>query len=474
VNALVAAIFGYVVLQMVLGMVVSRRVRTEDDYLLAGRRLGPTLATFSIFATWFGAETCIGAAGAVYEGGLAATRADPFGYTIVIVLLAAFLAVPLWRAHITTLGDLFRRRYSAGVEQFAVLLMVPTSILWAGAQIRAFGQVIASSSDGLSASTGVALAAGTVLVYTVFGGLLADAWTDVVQGAVLTVGLLVVTVLVVNGLGGWTMAVSQIEPTRWAWRTPGETSLAVANRWAIPILGSITAQELISRIVACRSPEVARRSAWMASAGYLAVGSLPIALALMATGMPLQLDDAEHVLPALAAVHLSQAGYVLFIGALVSAILSTVDSCLLVAGSLVSHNLIVPRMPAISEDGKLVAARLAVIGSGLCAWWLASASNSVLGLVEEANGFGSAGIVVLLAFSLWSRFGGALAAVASLTAGIVVWIATHFVYTVSWDYLASVAAALGAYLIVGLIEPRLSPYATDEVTEHTESFTKPF
>ena len=472
VNLLVAAIFGYVVLQMVLGMVVSRSVRTEDDYLLAGRRLGPVLATFSIFATWFGAETCIGAAGAVYESGLSATRADPFGYTIVIILLAAFVAAPLWRAHITTLGDLFRRRYSIGVERFAVLLMVPTSILWAGAQIRAFGQVIASSSDGLSASTGVALAAGTVLVYTVFGGLLADAWTDVVQGIVLTIGLLVVTVLVVNGLGGLSTAVSQIEPSRWAWRAPGETSIEVLNRWTIPILGSITAQELISRIVACRSPQVARRSAWAASAGYLAIGSLPIALGLMATGVPMQVDEAEHVLPALAAMHLPQAGYVLFVGALVSAILSTVDSCLLVAGSLVSHNLVVPRMPHLSEHGKLVAARLAVMASGLAAWGLALASDSVLGLVEEANGFGSAGIVVLLAFSLWSRFGGALAAVSALTAGIVVWILAHFVYAVSWDYLASLAAALGAYLLAGLIERRLSTYANHSVTEYTENLTE--
>ena len=68
---------------------------------------------------------------------------DPFGYALVIVILAAVFAGPLWRAQITTLGDLFRRRYSPRVEQLAVVLMIPTSILWAGAQIRAFGQVLA-------------------------------------------------------------------------------------------------------------------------------------------------------------------------------------------------------------------------------------------------------------------------------------------------------------------------------------------
>jgi SSS family solute:Na+ symporter len=452
-SPLILAIFGYVGLQMAVGVLVSRNIRTEADYLLAGRKLGPTLATFSLFATWFGAETCIGAAGAVFESGLSATRADPFGYAICIVLLAALFAVPLWRSGITTLGDLFRQRYSTEVEQLAVLLMIPTSILWAGAQIRAFGQVLASTSDGLSPELGIAVAAATVLVYTTVGGLLADAWTDLVQGIVLSVGLVVVAVMVVNGAGGLSVAFAQVEPSHWQWRAPGESIVSVLNRWAIPILGSITAQELIARIVACRSPEVAQRAAWSASVFYLAIGILPVGLGLVASTMPLAVTDPEHVLPTLAATHLPTVGYVLFVGALVSAILSTVDSCLLVAGSLVSHNLVVPRLPRITEAGKLRAARLGVIGSGLAAWYLALESDSVLGLVEEASGFGSAGILALVMFALWGRgFGGPAAALAALVGGVAVWVPAHYVYELPYDYLASVAAAFGGYVIVALLE----------------------
>jgi SSS family solute:Na+ symporter len=454
-NLLVFAIFGYVALQMAVGLLVSRNIRTEADYLLAGRKLGPALATFSLFATWFGAETCIGAAGAVFESGLSATRADPFGYALCIVLLAAVFAVPLWRSGITTLGDLFRQRYSPRVEQLAVLLMIPTSVLWAGAQIRAFGQVLASSSDGMSAEFGIAVAAVTVLVYTTVGGLLADAWTDLVQGIVLSVGLVVVSVLVVNGAGGLGVALARVEPSHWEWRAPGESIVEVLNRWAIPVLGSITAQELIARIVACRSPQVAQRAAWSASVFYLAIGILPVGLGLVASTMPVAVADPEHVLPALAATHLPTVGYVLFVGALVSAILSTVDSCLLVSGSLISHNLVVPRLPRISEAGKLRAARAGVIGSGLAAWYLALASDSVLGLVEEASGFGSAGILALVIFALWGRgFGGPAAALASLIGGVGVWIAAHFVYALPYDYLASVAAAFGGYVLVAALERR--------------------
>ena len=464
-NLVVGSIFVYVALQMLVGVLVSRRIRTEDDYLLAGRRLGPVLATFSIFATWFGAETCIGAAGAVYERGLSGTRGDPFGYAICIVVLAAVFAVPLWRAQITTLGDLFKRRYSPKVEHLAVLLMIPTSILWAGAQIRAFGQVLASASDGMSATVGIALAAATVLVYTTSGGLLADAWTDLIQGVVLVIGLTVVTLLVTSSLGGPGAALASVPASHWAWRAPDETTIEVLNRWAVPILGSITAQELIARIVACRSPRVAQRAAWTASFVYLAVGLMPVGLGLMATQLPLGVVDAEHVLPALAQSHLSQIGYVIFVGALVSAILSTVDSCLLVAGSLISRNLVVPHIQSITEAGKLVAARVAVLISGLAAWCLALASESVLTLVEEASGFGSAGILVLMVFGLWGRFGGPAAATAALVAGIGVWVPAHYVYALPYDYLASVGAALLAYLAVATGERLRQPELADAATE---------
>lgn len=62
-----------------INVFASRHLRTEADYLLAGRNLGLGLASVSLFATWFGAETVIGSAGAVAANGLSGGRADPFG-----------------------------------------------------------------------------------------------------------------------------------------------------------------------------------------------------------------------------------------------------------------------------------------------------------------------------------------------------------------------------------------------------------
>ena len=185
----------YVLMQLLIGAWVSRRIRTEADYLLAGRSLGYGLTTFTVFATWFGAETCIGSAGSIYAEGLAGGTADPFGYGLCLLFMGLFFAVPLWRRGLTTLADLFRQRYSARVERLAVLLLVPTGLLLAAAQIRAFGQVLAASS-GWNVELTITLAALVVIIYTISGGLLADAWTDLIQGIALIIGLVVLGVVV--------------------------------------------------------------------------------------------------------------------------------------------------------------------------------------------------------------------------------------------------------------------------------------
>ena len=138
----------YLVVQFAVGMLVSRRIASESDYLLAGRRLGLALGRVLDLRDLVRRgdhrrrrrldllRRTLGRLGRPVR-----LRALPRSCSALVV------AAPLWRRQYTTFGDLFRERYSPGVERLAVLLMVPTSVLWAAAQIRAFGQVVSASSD---------------------------------------------------------------------------------------------------------------------------------------------------------------------------------------------------------------------------------------------------------------------------------------------------------------------------------------
>jgi len=458
-NAVLLGLFIYVALQVVLGLVVARGIRDEDDYLLAGRRLGYGLATLSCFATWFGAETCVGAAGAVYQRGLSGTCADPFGYGGCLLLMGLVFAAPLWRRRLTTLADLFRQRYSPGVERLATLLMVPTSVIWAAAQVRAFAQVLDTAAH-LGLLKAVSLATAVAIFYTGFGGMRADVLTDFIQGVVIVLGLVVLWVAVFPSGTELQAAWQAIDPTRLELFGGYRHGFELLEAWAIPICGSVVAQELVARVLATRSPRVAQCSALLGGGLYIAVGLIPVWFGLVGTQWFPELQQAEQVLPLMAQRHLPTLLYILFAGALVSAILSTVDSTLLAAAALTAHNLILPIRPGLTERSKVRLSRAGVVVFGLVAWGLALGAGSILELVQNASAFGSAGIFALVVLGLFTRLGGAASAYAALVAGLGVWLWGRFIAQWSCAYLAALGAAFGAYALVAWWSWLMRPHRT--------------
>ncbi len=448
-NPIVLGIFGYILVTLAIGIYVSRRITTEDDYLVAGRSLGPWVATFTVFATWFGAETCIGAAGAVYSRGLVGGSHDPFGYAICVILTGLIFAVPLWRLKLTTLADVFRLRFDKSIERLAVMLMVPTSLFWAAAQVRAFGQVL-SHASGFEVELTITFAAVVVIAYTMFGGLLADAWTDFIQGIALIVGLVVLCFMVLRAEGG--QLFTGLDP---ALLNPlgaePRPILEIVEDWAIPVIGSMVAAELVARILAARSAGIARNATVVAGMSYFVIGLMPVGLGLVGATLLPGLAEPEQILPALAETYLPTVLYVLFAGGLVSAILSTVDSALLMASALVSHNVIVQMKPGLSERSKVRIARAGVAVFGILAYVMAIRADAVYALVEEASAFGSAGIVTVVFFGLFTRIGGRGSAATALVIGVSTWIVGAYIAGWPYPYLTSLFAAVSGYLLAAAL-----------------------
>lgn len=455
-NGTLIAVLIYLIVQLGIGAWVSRRIGTEADYLVAGRSLGYPLAIFSLFATWFGAETVISGASRAYERGFTFSSPEPFGYGLCLLLMGFIYAIPLWKRKLTTLADLFRQRYSVSVERLAAIILLPASVLWAAAQLRAFGSIIATAAPGMSIEVALATAAGFTMLYTAFGGLLADAITDLLQGAVIVVGLLLVaimTVVAVGGLDGVGAALAQSASSAVALPPEDVSMLGVVEAWAIPLFGSVIAAELVVRVVAARTSTVARNASLIAGVMYIAVGLLPVFIALAGSSLLPSLDDAEQAMPAIAQQVLSPVFHTVFIGALVSAILSTIDSTLLTASGLMSHNLVVPFFKLTGEREKLRLARLGVLAFGIVAWLLARGAESVFSLIELSSSVGTAGIMVVVTFALFSKFGRARAAHATLIASVGAY-AIGAIANLEAPFLLSLIVSFAIYVGAALTERR--------------------
>ncbi len=450
---LLAGLMCYVALQFAIGVWVSRRINNDTDYILAGRSLGPTLVAFSVFATWFGAEAIVATTGEVYKHGLGGALVDPFAYATALILAGLLLAGVLWRNGLTTFADLFERRYSPAVGKLVVLVLLPGSIFWAAAQIRAFGQVL-SSSSGISLWLAIAMAAVLVGAYTTIGGLLADSVTDFLQGLVVIFGLIILATVVAGHVGGISGALAQGDPARMQILSSiAEGPLEKLEHVVIAICGSMVAVELISRYLGARSAEVARTGTIAGGLLYCVVGLMPVFLGLSAAvlaardpALKAQLGDAEQVVATLARYYMPTFGYVIFAGAVISAILSNVHSSLHAPAAQVSHNIVLRLNPDLDGPGRLRLVRITVLILSIVAFMLALSSERIKDLVEIASAFGSAGVIVTAMFAVFTRIGGPSSAAAAILTGVCVWALGRFGFGWKAPYIAALACSAAVYL----------------------------
>ncbi|MBI1237689.1 MAG: sodium:solute symporter [Alphaproteobacteria bacterium] len=444
-----AAVFGYVILQLAIAAWASRRTASDTDYLIAGRRLGVIAVGLSVFATWFGGETVLGSTATIAEEGLAGARAEPFGYAITLLLMALLIAGQFRKRGYVTLADFFRDRFGPRAETLAVLVAIPTSVIWAAAQLLAMATLMAVVT-GMGVVPMLLAATGLVIVYTSLGGLLGDVITDMMQGAILFAGLMLLLALMLATAGGPGAALAAIDPERLRLVGPGESWVERLDVWMIPILGSLVAQEPIARFLGARSAAVARTGGLVAAGLYLLVGLIPLAFGLIAPGLGIETGEGDLFLPVLARELMPSFLFVIFAGALFSAVLSTVDSALLAIAALATENIYARIRPASDQRERLKIARILTVTAGLAALLIALSGETIYGLVELASSLGSAGLLVCVLAGLHNRTGGEISAIAAILCGLAAILLAEWVFALPGAFMLSIAAAAIAYFTTAL------------------------
>ncbi len=433
---LLALVAVYLTGTVLIALYAAKRVHNAKDFLVAGRSLPLYMNMATVFATWFGAETVLSVSATFARDGLSGVPADPFGASCALILFAVLFARVLYRLDLLTIGDYYRRRYGKSIEVITSLAITASYLGWTAAQLTALGLIFSVFSGGaLSLTHGIMIAAVIVMLYTLFGGMWSIALTDLVQTAVIVIGLTAIAFVVSDMAGGPVTVVTAAAEAGKLNLLPRGGSVewfAFVAAFLTMALGSIPQQDVFQRVTSARDEKTAVRGTLLGGIIYLCFAFVPMFIAYSAividptfTELFASEDerDIQRILPQLILDRTPLWAQVLFFGALVSAILSTAAGALLAPTALFTENVLRPFMPQISDRRFLVLLRTVLVLFTIAALLFALNSQSTMyEMIQEAYSVTLVGALVPLAAGVFWKRATVQGALLSILCGETTWL----------------------------------------------------
>jgi solute:Na+ symporter, SSS family len=484
-----AIIAAYAVMILGIGFYVGRKKKDSDDFFLAGRGMIWPLVGFALIAANFSGTQYLGLAGAGFDQGIAVWNYE--WMATLVLLVFSLLILPIYlQSKIRTVPEFLERRYDrrsrytfSGFNVLTGMLIDSAGAMFAGALVL---QLLFPDVP-----IGVHIAVIAVLggAYVILGGLQAVMITDTIQGVMLFGAAGAIFISIFANFDFQWAAIPELAPEG------GFTVAPPADDDFLPWPGIftgavwlgfyvwVTNHMIVQKVLAAKNLDHGRWGALFAGVMQLPLLVLLIFPGILATGVWDELPDPDMAWPAMVFEFLPVGLRGLVIAALIAALMSTLDSVLNGASSLVVNDFIRPNSSELSER------QLLMIGRGLVATFMVLAAlwapvittfdtlveyfQSFLGYVTMPL------VVVLLGGIFWKR---ATASAAFWTfagvgpVGLVAFFATEIFELVEIQFLYGtglmVAASLVAFVGISLATPAPAPAQIADVTFTRETWDR--
>ncbi len=422
-----AVVFGVAI----VATVRERRKGTEDseDYFLAGRNIGWLVIGASLFASNIGSEHLVGLAGSGATSGVAPGQFEVLAS--LMLLLLGWVFVPFYlKSGVFTMPEFLERRYSSGARWYLATVSILAYVL-TKISVTIFAGAVVFSAIGVPFWTGALVVVFATGAYTVFGGLRAVLYTDLLQTVVLIGGAMAVTFAGLAAVGGWDVMAAEVGPDFLdMWKPMSDPDFPWTGiLFGAPILGIwywCTDQFIVQRTLSAKTVDDARRGTILA--GFLKLLPLFIfvlpgllAATLVAQGK-MTLDSPNEALPALVAALLPAGARGLVVAGLLAALMSSLSSVFNSSSTLITWDVYKRLRPAATERqlvwvGRLSTVALTILG---LAWipFVEAAEGGLYVYIQSVQAYISPPIAAVFLFGLlWSR-ANAQGALASLLVGL--------------------------------------------------------
>jgi len=418
---------------------------TMSGYFIAGKKLPPWVVAFSTNATGESGWLLLGLTGMGYAAGAQAfwvVAGEVLGIGLAWTLMARRLKRLGDASDSITVPDLLEARFADKAQilrKLSVLIILLMVGAYVAAQMVATGKAFAGFTE-MNYATGVLVGATVIILYTLVGGYKAVAWTDLIQGVLMLLGLIIVPVVAINAAGGWEAVTGNLhgqDPGLLSpWGPDGKSTVALVgilsfHAVGLPFMG---VPQLMVRFMSARSEK-----SLVPAMSISVVVILLFDLGAVLTGMAGRalfpgLEDPEGIFPLLSTSLLSPVLGGVMMVVVLAAIMSTVDSLLILASSAVVRDYLQKiRRSALSDRdlahrGKWVTLVIGLIG---VAFALNQTPLIFWFVLFAWSGLGATFGPVLLC-GLWYRPTNLAGAVAGMLGGFittvvwVLWLKAHF------------------------------------------------
>lgn len=457
-----------------VGLIASRKMSGGTsflhDYFLGGRELGGFVLAMTMIATYGSASSFLGGPGTAYTVGfgwiLLAMAQVVTGYFVLLILGKKFAILAL-RYNAVTMIDFLKVRYNSpavailSAVAIIVFLFSAMTAQWVG------GGRLIESLTGLQYTTSLFIFAVAVLVYVIIGGFRAVALTDAIQGAIMVIGTLVLLIGVVIAGGGVDNIMADLLDENPRLVTPfgadGSLSAAyVSSFWILVGVGVVALPQMAVRAMSYKNSRSMHRALVI---GTIVTGFIMLNMHLIgifARPVLPGIDVGDKVIPLVALEVLPPwlAGIVL--AAPMAAIMSTVDSLLLLVSSAIVKDVYINFVRPEATEKRIKIVSFSVTGLlGVVVFLLALQPPELL-IFLNLFSFGGleAAFIWPVVLGLYWKYGNKYGAIASMITGMLSYVALHFyneqygellgVHTVTFPILLS----LVAYIIFSLAVKR--------------------
>lgn len=333
-------VLAYLIGMLLVGFIVGKlNIKDSQDYMLAGRRMGLFMVAFSLSANNIGGGSTTGLAQKAFgDWGMSA-----MWYVLaasVAMIPLAYFAPKIRRTMAVTIPEVVGRRFGKVSSTFTAVLSILSLFCLTSSQIAASGSVV-STLTGVPANVALLIAGVVVILYTTFGGMIADQISDLVQFIIILVGLAIATPFVIEGCGGWEAVSSALPPVQLDFTKIGWVTIIgyIFNYFCTFLAGP----EMVSRFETAKNEKTACRASILSAILMAAMSLFPTLLGLAALAVrdtiPELAENGSNAMMAVTSAHAPAVIIGLISAAIICATMSSADSNLLCMSTMVMNDL---------------------------------------------------------------------------------------------------------------------------------------